>query len=160
VSNTDSIALAQQLWKEPQIRDALAQQAQMVVLNNPAGAESISPNTLMTNWQAQVELTSLPVGWLGAPVDAALLDMSGGRCTLSPTLLQDMYGIQWGSRCYPLVNTPLLHDQLAWALKALGLFLTALASGQGAPFWFDVLKKIVNVRLAGPPPVSALERVG
>ncbi len=160
LSNTDSITLAQQLWKEPRMRDALAQQAQTVVLNNPAGVEQINPNTLLTGWQAQVELTSLPVGWLGSPVDAALLDMAGGRCSLSPALLQDMYGLRWGNRCYPLVNTPDLHDHLAWALKAAGLFLTALATGQGAPFWFDVLKKIVNVRLAGPPPADALERVG
>lgn len=160
LSNTDSIALANQLWKEPRMRDALAQQAQMVVLQNPAGVESLTPETLLNDWQTQIELTSLPVGWVGAPIDGAALDMVGGRCTLEPVMPQDMFGVRMGSRCYPLVNTPYREDSLAWALKGLGLLLTALAAAQGAPFWFDVLKKIVNVRLAGPSPVDALERVG
>jgi hypothetical protein len=36
----------------------------------------------------------------------------------------------------------------------LGLFFSTIALSLGAPFWFDVLNKIVNVRQAGPPPVQ------
>jgi hypothetical protein len=36
--------------------------------------------------------------------------------------------------------------------KLLGLLLTTLAISQGAPFWFDLLQKLVNLRLAGNPP--------
>jgi hypothetical protein len=36
----------------------------------------------------------------------------------------------------------------------LGCLITALAVSLGAPFWFDVLGKLVNVRATGPKPVQ------
>ena len=36
--------------------------------------------------------------------------------------------------------------------KILGFILTALAISLGAPFWFDLLKKLVNIRSAGARP--------
>lgn len=41
---------------------------------------------------------------------------------------------------------------LWWMWKLVGLALTALAISQGAPFWFDLLQKAVNLRLAGDAP--------
>ncbi|MCP9447653.1 MAG: hypothetical protein NNA22_08800 [Nitrospira sp.] len=40
----------------------------------------------------------------------------------------------------------------AWALKVVGLFLTTGAVSLGAPFWFDVLNKLVNIRSVGKKP--------
>jgi hypothetical protein len=42
-----------------------------------------------------------------------------------------------------------------WFWKVLGIIVTALAVSQGAPFWFDILQKAVNLRLAGNPPSQA-----
>jgi hypothetical protein len=39
-----------------------------------------------------------------------------------------------------------------WFWKIIGLFLSALAVSLGAPFWFDLLSKFVNIRGSGPPP--------
>ena len=39
-----------------------------------------------------------------------------------------------------------------WLFNILGWLLTTLALSAGAPFWFDVLKKLVNIRNAGPKP--------
>jgi hypothetical protein len=44
-----------------------------------------------------------------------------------------------------------------WVLRALwpkllGLILTAIAVSLGAPFWFDLLNKIINIRSAGRAP--------
>jgi hypothetical protein len=39
-----------------------------------------------------------------------------------------------------------------WLLKILGIALSSFAIVLGAPFWFDVLNKIINVRLSGNPP--------
>lgn len=44
---------------------------------------------------------------------------------------------------------------LFWLLKILGLVLTVIALAQGAPFWFDLLKSVVNVRNAGNLPAPA-----
>lgn len=47
-----------------------------------------------------------------------------------------------------------LRDLSAYDLvsKILGFILTALAVSMGAPFWFDLLKKLVNVRSTGSRP--------
>ncbi len=39
-----------------------------------------------------------------------------------------------------------------WLAKVLGYIVTALAISMGAPFWFDLLRKIVNVRSSGAKP--------
>lgn len=36
--------------------------------------------------------------------------------------------------------------------KSFGLLITAIAVAQGAPFWFDLLSLLVNLRLTGPKP--------
>jgi hypothetical protein len=40
----------------------------------------------------------------------------------------------------------------SWLSKVIGLLLSGLAVSLGAPFWFDLLSKFVNIRGAGPPP--------
>jgi hypothetical protein len=42
-----------------------------------------------------------------------------------------------------------------WLLKVLGIALSSFAIVLGAPFWFDVLNKIINLRLSGNPPKTA-----
>jgi len=41
-----------------------------------------------------------------------------------------------------------------WVLKIFGLLVTAYAVSFGAPLWFDLLNKLVNMRLAGKKPES------
>lgn len=41
-----------------------------------------------------------------------------------------------------------------WAVKILGWLITAIAVSLGAPFWFDLLRKIVNLRSSGEKPAD------
>lgn len=43
-------------------------------------------------------------------------------------------------------------DATAWGIKILGWIVTAFAVSLGAPFWFDLLRKIVNLRSSGNKP--------
>jgi hypothetical protein len=45
-----------------------------------------------------------------------------------------------------------LKDGKAWLLRILGWFLSTVAISMGAPFWFDMLNKVMNVRNAGKKP--------
>jgi len=49
----------------------------------------------------------------------------------------------------------------AWFLKILGWLITALAISFGAPFWFDLLNRLVDLRGSGkkPEPVKAAPAV-
>jgi hypothetical protein len=54
--------------------------------------------------------------------------------------------------CYEIKDAP---RNLAGVLSKLaGCLITALAALQGAPFWFDTLKKLVNVRSTGINPIE------
>jgi len=44
------------------------------------------------------------------------------------------------------------NNPTAWLARLAGWMLTVVAVSMGAPFWFDVLNKIVNVRGAGKAP--------
>lgn len=39
-----------------------------------------------------------------------------------------------------------------WLWKILGILISSVAVALGAPFWFDLLNKFVNLRLTGNPP--------
>jgi len=58
-------------------------------------------------------------------------------------------------------------DASSWFIKVLGLLISGLAAMQGAPFWFDMLKKILHLSgkegksatpPASPPPAQAPEK--
>lgn len=42
----------------------------------------------------------------------------------------------------------------AFVKRIVGWILSAIAIAMGAPFWFDILGKFINVRNAGPKPIS------
>jgi hypothetical protein len=46
-------------------------------------------------------------------------------------------------------------DWRGWATRSLGWFLTIVAVSLGAPFWFDILNKIINIRNAGKKPETS-----
>ncbi|MGH8553602.1 MAG: hypothetical protein ACRERS_09940, partial [Methylococcales bacterium] len=54
--------------------------------------------------------------------------------------------IGWSPR-----TTPAGSDILAWLLKLLGFAFTGAAVSLGASFWFDTLKKLINIRSALKP---------
>ncbi len=46
---------------------------------------------------------------------------------------------------------------LGWLLKIFGWTMTAFALSLGAPFWFDMLNKFINIRSAGKKPSKTQE---
>lgn len=46
-----------------------------------------------------------------------------------------------------------------WLAKFIGLLITVCAATMGAPFWFDMLSKVVNIRSAGPKPSTKTDVV-
>jgi len=57
--------------------------------------------------------------------------------------------------------TQLPNDFFAWLAKIAGLAMTIGAVMLGAPFWFDLLSKVMRVRSTGaPPPASDARRTG
>ena len=152
--NVDSIQLTIQLWRDPLVREALIVQADGLVQQNPNGAPTTNAGQLLA-LNSQINQLNIPIGWVGTalPVDAQGAVFAGETtqrtCTLSPKSNLDLFGAVLGDQCYPIINTPALNDLTGWLLKLVGLLITGIATTQGAPFWFDILKNMVNVRSAG-----------
>lgn len=70
-------------------------------------------------------------------------------------------GYDWGYvRRYWMAGADLEHKGIAaiafhWAFNVVGWLLMAIAVSLGAPFWFDMLNKLVNLRIAGQKPETA-----
>lgn len=155
--NADTVTLAQTLWREPLIRQALAAQANAFLEQNQDGVRPMSADELNA-LQQQFSTLNLPFGWVGTPLSVdengniTNPDFSNARCTLWPESPKDHYGLKIGRLCYPIINAPAPNDPAGILLKLFGLLASGIAAAQGAPFWFDILKKTINIRTSGANP--------
>lgn len=131
--NVDAIGLSQRLMADKTLRKALVTWAdnavaQLHATNAPPPIPSMTFDEIRTN---MIQL-GIPLGWsLGSETNQA-----------DPL------------RVGTAANTRLLANPTQgweWFLKALGLLLSIAAISQGAPFWFDVLNRLTNLRAATKP---------
>lgn len=135
--NVDSAQIARQLWREPTLRQAIVQQASVQLTADPAAN--------LSQAQEYVERLSLPVGW---SVAMPLPDQACGW-----TVGEAVYPAIWvGGECRILSALPRMDDPWGWLVKLLGVLLSGAAAAQGAPFWFDLLRRLINLRSTGPAP--------
>ncbi len=146
--NVDTIAIARQLWREPTLRQTIVQQA--------AAQSTIDSSRGVEQVRQYMDMLSLPVGWsVRAPAENEQCGWQWG---------QPVYPAVWvGDECRLLSTLPRMDDPWGWLSKIIGIFLSGLATMQGAPFWFDVLQRLVNLRSTGPAPsvppkVEAMEQ--
>lgn len=146
--NVDSINLTLYLWRDPSIRQALAAQASKYEI--PQQELQNNPQQALQQFSDQFIGLNLPVGWgIKQSNGAAYQD---ANCQLFPGENQ-AFGIPviGVNKC---LAPPSTNNQTNLFVKLVGIFLTALAAMQGAPFWFDMLKRLVNLRGTGPNPAE------
>ena len=133
------------------------------------GADAAANGTEMAELQGSLRrmnllrehLPGVPLGWCFLHKDSdpkAVTRVGEHKATCWPDLVHPTTGLYQVSLAGTDPRIVDLSDRTWWIWKILGLFATALAISQGAPFWFDLLQKVVNLRLAGvPPPTTATE---
>jgi hypothetical protein len=119
--NVNSISLAQDLWANKATRDALVGAAQSYLEKHPAST-SANPSSGSSTLD------------LGLKADLDELKSINLPIGWTRKILNDFY------------KAPLL-----WFAALLGWFLTAAGASLGAPFWFDLLSKIVILRSSITP---------
>lgn len=144
--NVDSINLTLYLWRDTSVRQALAQNAAKFEISEEEFAQN--PEQAMQNLRMKFIGLSLPVGWVVSNGDPEAI--ASGKCEFMPREDQS-FGLRFARWC---VSPPQSDDTTNILLKLGGIFLTALAARQGAPFWFDVLKRAVNLRATGANPAE------
>jgi len=152
VMNVDSITLAQHLWREPAVRDALVANATEFANENSdiPKIEAGQFDSAVEYFNTQFKDLNVPFGWVLQPVTLGV----GHSCRIVPIGRNFVWGFKdrtTPGQCNKIVNA-YSEPSGGWHIKTLGIILTAAAAAQGSPFWFDILKKLVNVRGAGANP--------
>ena len=152
--NVDSITLAKHLWKEPAVRNALVANATEFANKNteiptvPTTGDNQVDNAV-DYFNEQFKDLNIPLGWETKPVA-----LTGNQvCRLIPIGRNTVWGLKdrmVAGQCNQVSNVPA--DSAGWFTKGMGIIFSAAAAAQGSPFWFDILKKLVNIRGAGANP--------
>jgi len=142
--NADSIAVAKFLYGNPEVRSQLAQQAY-----TKTSAEDI-------NKQIQAIERSIPdTGVLSAAQIKAALK---GRIEIIKGANETLEAIPLGWSKAEFIPKPGGNLFTLILSKIVGLAATILAIMMGAPFWFDVLNKVSNLRGVGTKPAKTEDK--
>jgi hypothetical protein len=128
LANADTINIVRTLWKNPSERALIVQQAQ-----NRAGQDlQPSVKAIYENKDNPLQPTAIR--------------------RVTPDEMDALGDVLGWKRDAPRLS------QLGWLQHLFGWFLTAVAVSLGAPFWFDVLNKLINIRNAGKKPAKSDEQ--
>ena len=133
--NVDTIRIFSTLAHDSDVRQALADSA--------VQAAEVDPST-WTEEQALKAAADLPIpiGWTSCRKG----DTAAPSAVSAKPLCSEVFAI--GSTIVARTGWSLLSVLVGWVL-------TAIAISFGAPFWFDLLNQLVNIRAAGPKPARA-----
>ncbi len=132
--NVDTGAIMTTLWRNPVIRQAVVAQASQLP---EAAAQTNKPNTQPTQPPSTEDIVknmdklnalSLPIGWSFKTAD------------IKPETIDD-------PRDFPPTFG-------GWVAKIIGILLSGMAAAQGAPYWFDLMRKLVTRNPPVPPAPS------
>jgi len=147
--NIDSIVIVRHLSTDKSLRDSLVSAAQEYAKANAAQPSGPTPAATPTPPPASTAADSC---WQGTE---ACKDPNSPECRVEKNLcLIKNLGlpIGWYTTQADVVPPFPPHGPLTpWLLKLLGWIVTALAVSLGAPFWFDMLNKLIVVRSTVKP---------
>jgi hypothetical protein len=128
-------------------RDEVALKAAETTLS----AAQTEANTLAAYQTAAAKLSGsgLPVGW--TPEQRKAIGLDSWKFTLSGFFGGLFTPWEWFERMGDFFRWLSQNCSTLFTLSA-GWFLTAIAASLGAPFWFDLLGRFVNIRAAGKAP--------
>jgi len=158
--NADTITITQKLMINPTLREKIVQEAAATAKDNKdkANAGAAPAQTSLTDSQKS-DLASL-TGWtedFRTFHHMEFLDCKGkaGQDAAKVTACEAAEKTSGGT--FPGLDLLVGGLLLAWIWAVVpghlaGWILTAVASSLGAPFWFDLLNKFMNVRSVGASP--------
>ncbi len=145
--NADSINIAKYLYKNPEARTHLAEQAFEAGKNDSIKNQVI--RVIARNTKDSGKVDSATAQQLTDSLTMHIQDIKQTRA-----LLDDALPLGWNERSID-TNGSKWYIFLQIISKLTGLMSTVFAIMMGAPFWFDVLNKISNMRGSGAKPATS-----
>jgi hypothetical protein len=138
VCNANMFTVTERLWLSDDIRSAVTAAAQMYSCKDDPNCKQPDYNTAITTLEGRMK-DYLPVGY----------NVSALR-----TYWSDAWGLirhpDWSAR-----HSDLIALFASWLFNCAGWLLMGIAVSLGAPFWFDVVNKLINIRMVGIKPPRA-----
>ncbi len=129
--NVDSAAIVKALWTDPVVRQAVVAQANQASIVNQQNNPTPEPNQ-----------TPVP-GTQTSQTPADIKKIAENVSSLSELSLP----IGWSKDNLP-------KDASGWGVKIVGLLISGMAAAQGAPYWFDLMRKLLTRNPPVPPEPS------
>ncbi len=162
--NVDALVVLRHLCADPALRQSLLSQAQSDEANRPvplsapsepAGAAPLPGAALnqaagnFSSLRGQLLDLGLPIGW-----NTAVAPPAGPAAELRPAdnLFSEYRALPDWQGLFGLQSGEWVRLGLTLRFHFFGWLITVIAASLGAPFWFDLLNKFMNVRAAGKPP--------
>lgn len=166
--NLDTVELVRRLWTDSEFRTVLVNNATRFVSNTDTNI--INSTAAGAMGQTDTNHPALSAGQIMEQLNEVKLPIGWGAYTNKgdfPRLLVNHVFLQLPESATN--NAFLVSGMLSgaapcpetgqdWCLKLLGLLITVGAISQGAPFWFDVLNKVTNLRAGGAPPGTGAKK--
>jgi hypothetical protein len=130
--NADSVAVTRTLWQDPDVR------AKMVAVGEQLAQDHLN--------DVKNEAQPTPGKTPDVQLHDQLVEMQK-RIDNANSALKPL-PIGWS-------GVALKVEPTTWIERVLGWLMTGLAVSLGAPFWFDILSKLVNIRGTGDKPAKA-----
>lgn len=179
--NVDSIQIAETLWTQDGLRAQVVASAQSFS-QKYAGHPNADAQAQFDSSMRTLSDLNLPIGWIPKPLPASTAKAPtctpaqpstakgpAAKClpvTPPPTPKatdKKPSNVFAGIR-QTVVSAWLTVGEHFWELGVggtllamLGWIMTALAVSLGAPFWFDILQQVLNLRGTGPKPATAAD---
>ncbi len=170
LNNVDTVSLVGHLSTDPQMRDAAGKQA-LEIINSPRFAQSTSPpaagevpsstadqEQLALQYKAALDKSTLPLWWSKSELNNLVYTIQYIRSnTEIPNAIQSRAPQPaTGNEMKAVYH---FSPNYSWLVaKFTGLLISILAVSMGAPFWFDVLNRLVDVRLVGKRPEPSVSQ--
>lgn len=137
--NVDTIQIASKLNKDPKLREQVVQQANEYLKTHKdlqAGTDT-----------AKLSATDKELNGKLRQKGEALILKADSLLNTDIAKANGLLGLGFSTIdwCHPR----------AWLMSLLGCLITTLAISLGAPFWFDLLNKLMKLRSSGPAPSSS-----
>lgn len=153
ITNADTFHIFERLSSDESLRQVVTQRAAQIAPRPGDTTEPVDLRALKKETDQVLKDIALPVGWNAINVsqqfECPTADTVQPRNTAQvprpwDTILND---------CFP--KQPVLNRLWAGFRILLGWVISGIAISMGAPFWFDLLGKVVNVRNSGSKPASS-----
>jgi len=144
VLNADSIMMATILWSDPVMRNAVVYEATQTVADAQSG-DHTGPTAHELNAEASADNACTECGKLSVAEVAA------------ENNLMRPFPIGWEQQRSSVYREyrAMPENFKEFIYKVIGILITTFLVSLGAPFWFDMLSKVVNIRNVGIKPKSA-----